>query len=117
MRLVTGTAIALVLAASAWAQTPEPLAGSEIEALVSGNTVEGSMLSSGPYAEFYEEGGTIRGEGYTGAWSIEADSMCFDYGEGPDCWQVGQEGDEVLWIQDGEVGGTGRIVPGNPNAF
>ena len=114
---LTATALSLALAMPAAAGTPEPLPGSEIEAMIEGMTVEGSMLSSGPYAEFYAEDGTIRGEGYTGAWTVEDDAMCFDYGEGPDCWQVGREGGEVLWIQEGEVRGTGRLVEGNPNGF
>ncbi len=116
-RLALPAALALALPALAPAQTPEPLPGPEIRAAVSGNTVEGSMLASGRYTEFYAEDGTIRGEGYTGQWSIEGDAMCFDYGEGPDCWQMGRAADEVVWIQDGEVGGTGRIVEGNPNGL
>ncbi|MGF1503278.1 MAG: hypothetical protein ACFBSD_15840 [Paracoccaceae bacterium] len=115
LRLSAG---ALVLVAPlAAAQTPEPLAGAEIRTIVSGNTVEGSMLASGRYTEFYAEDGTIRGDGYQAAWSIDGDAMCFDYGEGPDCWQMGRAEDEVVWIQDGEVGGTGRVVEGNPNDF
>jgi len=117
MRLIPKTlALTAVLAFPAIADTAT-LSGEEIRALIAGMTVEGAMLSSGPYAEFYAEDGTIRGEGYTGTWSVEGDAMCFDYGAGADCWQVGNEGDEVLWIQDGEVGGTGRLVDGNPNEF
>lgn len=104
-------------ATGAAAQAPETLDGAAITALVAGKTVEGSMLATGPYAEFYAADGTIRGDGYTAAWSVDGDTMCFDYGEGPGCWSVGQAGDEVLWIEDGEVVGTGRVVEGNPNAF
>lgn len=96
----------------------DPLSGEAIRTLVSGNTVEGSMVDSGRYAEFYAEDGTIRGEGYTGSWTVEADTMCFKYGDDPaDCWSVGGGSDEVLWMKDGEVRGTGAVRPGNPNEF
>ncbi|MGF1447389.1 MAG: hypothetical protein ACFBRM_14490 [Pikeienuella sp.] len=111
------TAVLALAATAALAETPAPITGDEIRALVSDNTVEGSMFSSGRYTEFYAADGTIRGEGYTGAWTVEADAMCFDYGEGPDCWQVGGSAEELFWIQNGEVGGTGAVVAGNPNDF
>jgi hypothetical protein len=43
--------------------------------------------------------------------------MCFDYGEGADCWSVRIEGEAVTWVKDGTDAGTGTIVTGNPNAF
>jgi hypothetical protein len=93
------------------------LTGVEIRAAVSDKTVTGGMQASGPYTEFYGADGEIRGDGYTGAWTIEADSMCFDYGEGPDCWDVGMSEGEILWIKDGAVLGTGRAEAGNVNDF
>lgn len=91
--------------------------GAEISAAVSGNTVQGSMTASGAYTEFYAEDGTIKGQGYTGKWTIEGDAMCFDYGEGKDCWGVRIAGEAVTWVKDGADGGTGTIVAGNPNGF
>ncbi len=100
-----------MLAASALA---DPATGDEIMASIIGNTVQGSMEGSGAYAEFYQEDGTIVGPDYTGAWSIDGDSMCFQYGEDPaDCWMVEIDGDTVSWIKDGTVLGTGTIVSGN----
>jgi hypothetical protein len=91
--------------------------GQEIAAAVSGNTIQGSMSSSGAYTEFYRADGTIKGQDYTGTWTVEGDAMCFDYGEGKDCWNVRIEGEAVTWVQDGVDGGTGTIVAGNPNNF
>lgn len=108
--------LAAVLALPALAE--QRLTGEEIRATVSGKTVEGTMTDTGRYAEFYDADGTIRGKDYTGAWSIEGDTMCFKYGDDPaDCWEVGKAGDEVLWIKDGAVLGTGAVREGNPNQF
>jgi hypothetical protein len=43
--------------------------------------------------------------------------MCFDYGEGADCWSVRIEGEAVTWVKDGKDGGTGTILTGNPNNY
>lgn len=112
---ITATAIALALPALAAAE--KTLTGDEIRATVSDATVQGAMDASGAYTEFYAADGTIRGSDYTGAWSVEGDTMCFDYGEGPDCWSVGLTGDQVRWIKDGAVLGTGTRLDGNPNGF
>lgn len=108
--------VVMTLAAPALAQD---LASTEaIRAAVAGNTVQGSMLDSGAYAEFYAADGTIRGDGYVGAWTVDGDAMCFAYGEDPaTCWQVRLSGNQVTWVQDGAEGGTGTIVSGNPNSF
>lgn len=89
--------------------------GEEIRAAVSGNTVQGSMTATGAYTEFYAADGTIKGADYAGTWTIEGDTMCFSYGETPDCWQAALSGDQVSWIKDGAVAGTGTIVSGNVN--
>jgi len=100
-----------MLAASVFA---DPATGNEIMANIIGNTVQGSMEASGAYTEFYDGDGTIVGPDYTGAWSIDGDSMCFQYGEDPaDCWMVEIDGDAVNWIKDGAVLGTGTILSGN----
>jgi hypothetical protein len=43
--------------------------------------------------------------------------MCFNYGEGDNCWSVRLEGDTVTWVKDGKDDGTGTLIPGNPNNF
>ena len=107
---------AVLFALPAFAQ--DLATGEAIKAAVSGNTIQGSMTSSGPYAEFYAEDGTIKGDGYTAAWSIDGDTMCFTYeGAEPDCWGVRINADQVVWIKDGAEGGTGTIVAGNVNNF
>jgi uncharacterized protein YcfJ len=104
--------------ADAMATDDAMLAGEAIRAAVSGNTVQGNMLDSGAYSEFYAADGAIKGDGYTGTWTIEGDAMCFDYGEEEaTCWQARLAGDQITWVQNGADLGDGTIVPGNPNNF
>jgi hypothetical protein len=110
------TLAALVFAGPALAQ--DLATGDAITAAISGNTVQGSMSASGAYTEFYDASGAIKASGYTGTWTVEGDTMCFDYGEDPvSCWNVRIAGDQVAWIRDGAEDGTGTILPGNPNNF
>lgn len=96
----------------------DPATGAAITAAIGGNTVEGNMDSSGAYAEFYETGGVIKGDGYTGKWSVDGDTMCFEYeGTPKDCWSVEIDGDQVRWLKDGKSGGTGTIHAGNSKNF
>lgn len=105
-----------LLAAPLWAA--DLATGAEITATITGNTVQGSMDQSGGYTEFYDADGTIRAEGYTGAWTVEGDTMCFDYGEDPaECWGLRIAGDQVTWVKDGADLGTGTVLSGNPNGF
>ena len=116
-RLAAVAFTAVLTAGSALAETAT-LSGDEIRDTVSGYTIEGSMTETGRYSEFYAENGTIRGEGYTGAWSVEGDAMCFKYGEDPaDCWSVGLESGEIIWIKDGRALGSGTRREGNPNQY
>lgn len=95
-----------------------PATGAEIKTAIGGNTVQGNMDASGPYAEFYQADGMIKGKDYTGKWAIEGDAMCFEYDGTPkDCWSVEISGDQVKWWKDGKSNGTGTILPGNPNNF
>ena len=109
------TAALLLTALPAFAQ--DLATGDAIKSAISGNTVQGSMVASGAYTEFYAADGTIKGDGYSGTWKVESDRMCFDYGEGANCWGVRINGDQVAWIKDGAEDGTGTLVPGNPNNF
>lgn len=107
---------AILVAAPAFAE--DLATGDAITAAIAGNTVQGSMMSSGPYAEFYAADGTIKGSGYTAKWAIADNTMCFTYeGAAPDCWGVRLKGDAVTWVKDGADGGTGTILAGNPNNF
>lgn len=109
------TLASLLLALPAFAQ--DLATGDAIKAAIAGKTVQGSMIASGAYTEFYAEDGTIKGDGYAGTWTVEGDAMCFDYGEGASCWGVRLSGDQVAWIKDGKEDGTGTLVDGNPNNF
>jgi hypothetical protein len=92
--------------------------GDEIRAAISDSTVQGNMDASGPYAEYYAADGTIKGQDYTGQWSIEGDAMCFAYQDTPkDCWAVEIDGDQVRWLKNGASQGTGTILKGNANGF
>lgn len=111
-------ALAAVLFAAPAAGAEATLSGEEIRAAVSDSTVEGSMAATGRFAEYYSAEGAIRGKDYVGVWSIEGDEMCFRYGADPaECWKVGRDGQELLWIRNGEVLGRGEVRRGNPNGF
>ena len=109
---------ALLIAVSGNAMAGAAATGDQINAAISGNTVQGSMFASGAYTEFYGADGVIKGKDYTGRWRVYGDTMCFQYGQDPEaCWQVKLDGDQVTWVKDGKNDGTGTIVKGNPNNF
>jgi len=111
-------AAAAIAGALAGAVAADKLSGGQIRQAVAGNTVQGTMEGSGDYTEFYGQDGTIRAQAYSGAWTIEGDQMCFQYGSDPkQCWEVAREGDTLQWIKDGKVEGTGTVAPGNPHNF
>lgn len=113
-RFVFACAFLLAAAGSALAAAT----GDEIRAAISDNTVQGNMDASGPYSEYYQADGTIKGKDYTGKWSVENDAMCFEYeGTPKDCWNLEIDGDQVRWLKDGASTGTGTIVKGNANGF
>ncbi len=116
--MFTRLSLTLLLAALASPSLAQTLAtGAEITTAISGNTVQGNMTAAGAYTEFYAVDGTIKGADYTGTWTVEGDTMCFTYGDAPDCWNVRIAGEAVTWVQNGVDGGTGTIVPGNPNNY
>ena len=107
-------ALALCLATPALADTAAT--GDQIRAAVAGNTVQGSMTTSGAYTEFYAADGAIKGKDYAGTWTIQGDTMCFAYGTDPaTCFGVRIASDQVTWIGATGDEGTGTILPGNPN--
>src|SRR5262245_58519743 len=107
-----------VLLVTAGASAADKLSGEQIRAAIVGNTVQGTMEGTGDYAEYYQQDGTIYAQSYGGAWTIEGDRMCFQYGSDPKaCWEVAKEGDTLQWIKDGKVEGTGTVAPGNPHNF
>ena len=92
--------------------------GAEIKVAVSGNTVQGSLLASGDFTEFYRNDGTILAKDYDGSWLVKGDQMCFTYGEDPEtCWGVELDGAQMIWMGEGGAEGTGTIISGNPNNF
>jgi len=96
----------------------EALTGDGLRALIVGNTVQGTMETTGGYDEFYRPDGTIKAATYSGTWSIEGDSFCTQVGADPrECWQGAKAGDEIHWLRDGKLDGTGKVTPGNPNNY
>lgn len=114
MRTLYVASLALMFALPAAAQD---LANADaIKAAVSGNTVQGSMTASGSYSEFYAVDGAIKGQNYTGTWTLDANKMCFTYGTDPStCFGVRIAGDQITWVGVSGDEGTGTILPGNPN--
>jgi hypothetical protein len=89
-----------------------------IRSTLIGNTVQGAMADGEAYVEFYAADGTIKSADYTGTWTLEGDKMCFAYGEAPECFSVGLNGDQVTWLDDAMASaGTGTLLPGNPNNY
>ena len=106
----------VLFAATAWAA--DLATGPQINAAIAGNIVQGSMVDSGVYTEFYAADGSIHGNGDTGQWHVTDAEICFCYSpDAVDCWGVLVDGDAVSWIKDGTVLGIGMIVSGNPNGF
>ncbi len=118
---MTSRLIAAAFAALAFAKAPalaDMATGDQFTAAVSGNTIQGNMDSSGPYAELYAADGTAYGKDYKAQWSVEGDTMCWVYEGSPkDCWGVEIEGDQVKWVKDGTAQGTGTVLTGNPKDF
>lgn len=109
---------AVVIMPIASAHAANLATGQQISDAVTGNTVQGSMSASGAYTEYYAAGGVVHGADYKAKWSIEGDTMCWVYEGSPkDCWSATISGDKISWVKDGETGGTGTILSGNPNKF
>ena len=110
--------LALVLAVTTGGAAFGAATGDQIRAAIADSTVTGNMDASGPYAEFYQADGTIKGKDYQGTWTVEGDTMCFAYPDTPkDCYALDIEADQVRWLKDGKSLGTGTIVKGNTNGF
>jgi hypothetical protein len=113
-RVLVACAFVLAAAGPAFAAAT----GQEIRAAIAGNTIQGNMDASGPYAEFYDASGAIKGKDYVGQWNVEGDLMCFVYPNTPkQCWNVDINGDQVRWIKNGASQGTGTIIRGNPSGL
>lgn len=64
------------------------------------------------------EDGTIKADGYVGKWSIDGDTMCFEYGgNSSGCWAASIEGAAVIWWKDGQVDGAAVAKSGNGNDY
>lgn len=101
-------------------ESAELLMGSEIRALLAGNTVTGATASRGTFADFYGPDGTVKGRGYVGRWTVENNALCLKLGTddaSKSCWQLGRKGNEIEWLSGGKTAGTGTVTAGNPNGY
>ena len=112
MLIAVGLAASLALPV----QAAEMANGEQIQAMLSGNTLQGST-GKDAYAEYYDPDGTLRGNGYSGKWKVEGNTGCMDYGGGFSCWTGLIDGNANIWYKDGKVDAAGMMIPGNPNKF
>ena len=107
----------LATVSTAPAQAADLASKAEISAAVEGKTFQGSMLQDA-FVEYYGEDGSIKGDGYGGAWTVKEEGMCFSYDGGPEaCWGVAINGPALTLYKDGKVDGVGILIDGNPNKF
>lgn len=100
------------------AQAQSTASAEVIRAALVGNTVQGSMVASGSYAEYYAPDGTIHATDYKGKWAIRGNKMCFAYGEDPvNCWAAVIGGNHVTWVGAAGEEGSGTITKGNPGGW
>ncbi len=122
MRMPAAATLAcLVLSMAAFmpARADDVPSADEVNAAVSDHTYQGSMSVAGSgFAEYYAPDGSIRAEGYSGAWRAEDGAMCFQYGAKPEsCFEVRFNGPSMEMYKDGELDGNGMLIQGNPNDF
>lgn len=120
---VLGMGLMAFLPLSITASTPvfadEAPSADEVQASVSDHTYQGSMSVAGSgFAEYYAPDGSIKADGYAGAWRAEDGAMCFQYGDKPEsCFEVRFNGPSMEMYKDGELDGNGMLIEGNPNDF
>lgn len=114
---LSSTAFAILLLVTGSSALAAALSAADIAAAVSDRTYQGSMTDNA-FAEYYAPDGTIRGDGYTGKWRTEDDTMCFQYGDDAEkCWNVLINGAALTLVKDGEADGSGMLVEGNPHSY
>jgi hypothetical protein len=111
---------AIIVAAGFWsalghADDAKPLTGTEITALLSGNTVKGSNFS-----EYYDPSGAVRGSdkgaAYTGSWRVANDALCVDFASYnyKECITISAAAAGKYEFKDSKDTHTNTIVKGNP---
>jgi len=103
----------------------EPLKGSEIRSLFTGNTVAGLYVGGGPFSEYHAADGRALGDnGHTlnvdACWNTDGDRVCYHYGPKEDrrtyCFTVEKNGESLdLRVADsGRLNAVGAVEKGNP---
>lgn len=135
LALVIGARLSSVAAAdeiSVWkdegSKAVKHLTRSEVQRLVSGNTLSGSSSNGAHFLEYFEPRGFLLGArkgksdagGYSGWWEVRGERLCVIYREflGHDgCWSVETIGRSVFFVDDtGAVINQDRpviVLPGN----
>ena len=110
--LTAATMISLLLAALPAGADPVKMTGPEIEAALTGNTVEG-VSGATPYSSTFDADGstTYTAEGRPpsrGRWSVKGDQYCSVWEQsGESCYDLEHDGDTIIWI----VPSTGSRYP------
>jgi hypothetical protein len=95
--------IALGLLAGAAAADPVKMTGAEIEAALTGHSVEGVWGSTRYVSSFDAHGGTVyTAEGRApshGRWAVKDDRYCSVWEQsGEACYELERDGDTIIWI-------------------
>ena len=109
--LLFSTALAL-LAAEPAAADPVKMTGAEIEAALTGHSIEGVWGSTRYVSSFDAHGGTVyTAEGRPsahGRWSVKGDQYCSVWEQSEEsCYDLERDGDTIHWI----VPDTGARYP------
>jgi hypothetical protein len=101
--LLFSIALALLAATEPAAADPVKMTGAEIEAALTGHSIEGVWGSTRYVSSFDAHGGTIstangRAPAH-GRWSVKGDQYCSVWEQsGEACYDLERDGDTILWI-------------------
>jgi hypothetical protein len=103
----------------------EPLTGTQIRALFTGNTIAGRYAGGTEFSEFHSVDGRALGDnGYAlnvdACWNVDGDRVCYHYGPYKDrrtyCFTVEKTGEELQLRTAGSglLNAVGLVEKGNP---
>lgn len=95
--------------------------GEEIRMALTGNTLDGTD-ADGDYIIYYPTSSQMRiayqGREESGVWRIDGDSYCRrweTFGSGKErCVTMFRKGDQIDWVQKGEITDRSVLINGNP---
>lgn len=121
---------ALLLAGCAssggYSSSDTPLSGTEIEAVLTGNSISGGDWD-GPFTVYFPTYGEMRGVRAThyrdsGTWRVEEDALCAkwdDWWGGVErCWSIYLDGTVINWRRpDSDLSSKAEVHEGNPGGL